>query len=82
MPGRIPHLLVSVSVALAAQTVTALLWLGSAANRLETLEAGLDHVSSLEVRAARLEEQTQHLRDALSRIEGKLDTALHGEGGK
>ena len=70
----------AVSVAIGLQTVMAVLWVGAASARLNHLEASLSRMSALEVRAARLEEQSLHLRDALHRIEAKLDYALHSEG--
>jgi hypothetical protein len=65
--------------ALTIQVVAGLLWAGAAAQRLQTLEAQLSRMATLEVRAARLEEQTVHLRSALQRIELKLDRALTEE---
>lgn len=64
---------IAVGGTLAAQTAAALLWAGAAAERLEQLEARVDATSELTVRTARLEEQAEHIRDTLVRIEGKLD---------
>jgi hypothetical protein len=75
-PARIAA---DLSAVLLVQTITGLLWAGAAAARLNHLEAQLGGVSALEVRAARLEEQTLHLRAALGRIEAKLDRALTDE---
>ena len=72
-PASLPIALGSV---LLVQTVTAVLWVGAASNRLAQLEAHQARMSALEVRAARLEEQTLHLRDTMLRIEAKLDRAL------
>lgn len=63
-------------VAVVIQMVTALLWAGAAAQRLDQLESRLERLAYLEVSAARLEEQSAHLRAALARIEDKLDSAL------
>ncbi|GGY53169.1 hypothetical protein [Parvularcula lutaonensis] len=79
MPQRI---VVALSTALCVQMIAALLWAGAAAQRLDTLEEQLRRMAVLEVRAARLEEQTLHLRSALDRIENKLDRALHDEVGQ
>lgn len=70
---------VAMAATLGLQSVMALLWIGAASNRLNHLEASLDRMASLEIRAARLEEQSLHLRDALGRIEAKLDYALLAE---
>lgn len=61
------------------QIVVGLVWAGSAAQRLDYLEQQMGRSAALEVRAARLEEQNIHLRQALERIEEKLDRALTAE---
>jgi len=61
------------------QSVMGLLWIGAASNRLNTLEASMEQMAALEIRSARLEEQSLHLRDAVGRIEAKLDYALLAE---
>ncbi|MEM6648696.1 MAG: hypothetical protein AAF603_00435 [Pseudomonadota bacterium] len=58
-----------------AQTVTGLLWAGAAAERLDQLERKVDNGQTLIERTARLEEQTDHIRETLVRIEGKIDDA-------
>ena len=74
-----PRLILALAGTLAVQTMAALLWAGAAAERLSQLEHERGRLAALEVRAARLEEQTGHLRTALIRIEDKLDRALVGE---
>ncbi|MEE4212603.1 MAG: hypothetical protein V2I43_25435 [Parvularcula sp.] len=66
----------AVTAAVAVQSIAALLWAGAAANRLAQIEEELGERPALEVRTARLEEQTSHLNAALVRIETKLDRAL------
>ncbi|NNU16989.1 hypothetical protein HK107_11725 [Parvularcula sp. ZS-1/3] len=66
-------------MALCVQLIAALLWAGAAAHRLTALEAKLTALPALDVRAARLEEQTVHLSAQMTRIEMKLDRALHEE---
>lgn len=70
---------VSLATALVLQVAAGLLWAGAAAHRLAYLETQLAEMSTLEVRAARLEEQTAHMRTTLARIETKLDHALTRE---
>ncbi|NRA31246.1 MAG: hypothetical protein HRU11_13405 [Parvularculaceae bacterium] len=70
---------IAMAATIGVQSVMALLWVGAASNRLNQLEASMDQMAALEIRAARLEEQSLHLRDALGRIEAKLDYALLAE---
>ncbi|HNR77470.1 MAG TPA: hypothetical protein PKM48_10085 [Parvularculaceae bacterium] len=67
---------VAVGAAVLIQTALALVWSGSAAERLAQLERRSDATAELVVRAARLEEQILAMRKQLERIETKLD----GEG--
>lgn len=64
---------VAVSVALMVQTALALLWTGSAAERLSQLEQRADERSQLIERTARLEVQVVTIRNTLDRIEEKID---------
>jgi len=66
-------------VAIGIQLVMAVLWAGSAANQINRIEDHMERLNALEIREARLEEQTEHLREALIRIEAKLDYILHQE---
>lgn len=66
----------ALTVAIIVQTITAILWVGAASNRLDQIETQLTGMTALEVRSARLEEQSLFLRDAVQRIETKLDRAL------
>lgn len=69
---------VAVGAAILIQTALALLWSGSAAERLAQLERKSDASAELIVRTARLEEQLAAMRAQLARIEAKID----GEGGR
>ena len=69
----------AVTAALVLEMIAGLLWVGSAAHRIHLLESRLSALASVEIRAARLEEQTIHLRAAVARMEAKLDEALAEE---
>ena len=75
-----PRLAIAIASALMVQTMAGLLWAGAAAERLAQLENERGRMADLEVRAARLEEQSDHLRTTLLRIKNKLDRALISEG--
>ena len=64
---------VAVSLALIVQTALALIWAGSAAERLSQLEKRANEKAQLIERTARLEEQVFTIRTTLERIENKLD---------
>ncbi len=64
---------VGVMLALFVQTGGALLWAGGAAERINAIEARLDHQSGVAERLARLEAQADANRASLARIEAKLD---------
>lgn len=66
-------LFVALAGIVAAQSVTALIWAGAAAERLEQLEYRMNRTEELIERTARLEEQAEGIRDTLARIERKLD---------
>lgn len=66
----------AVSVAVIVQSALALLWAGSAAERLAQLERRMGERSQLIERTARLEEQVLTMRTTLERIEQKID-AFH-----
>ncbi|MBI1236687.1 MAG: hypothetical protein GC188_08400 [Alphaproteobacteria bacterium] len=59
--------------ALAMQTGGALIWAGAAGERLNRLEAEAELHEAASERLARLEEQIGQAREALSRIERRLD---------
>ncbi len=63
----------AVGAALVAQTGLGLIWAGSAAERIDQLEARADASSEIIERTARLEEQMAAMRASLARIEAKLD---------
>ncbi|MEL6506340.1 MAG: hypothetical protein AAGL18_12480 [Pseudomonadota bacterium] len=64
---------VAVSVAVLVQSALALVWAGSAAERLSQLEQRMDARNQLMERTARLEEQVLTMRTTLDRIEQKID---------
>jgi hypothetical protein len=64
---------VAVGAAIIVQTALALLWSGSAAERLTQLERKSDASAELLVRTARLEEQLSAVRAQLFRIETKIE---------
>jgi hypothetical protein len=68
---RVP---VAVIVALAVQTVGGLVWAGGAAARIATLEERVGEQRLVAERLARLEEQGVATRQAVERIERKLET--------
>ncbi|MEM9421175.1 MAG: hypothetical protein AAF986_01500 [Pseudomonadota bacterium] len=68
-----PRVILALSGIVFAQTVTALIWAGAAAERLTQLETKVDQTQALIERTARLEEQTDHIRQTLVRIEQKID---------
>lgn len=55
------------------QTAGALVWAGSAANRISTLERTVQSEQAAIAQVAVLEEQVREMKEQLSRIEGKLD---------
>ncbi|MEO0674658.1 MAG: hypothetical protein AAFY32_06595, partial [Pseudomonadota bacterium] len=63
---------VAVSVAVLVQSALALVWAGSAAERLSQLEQRMDARNQLMERTARLEEQVLTMRTTLDRIEQKI----------
>jgi len=60
--------------ALVMQTGGALIWAGAAGERLNRLEADAELHGSTSERLARLEEQIGQARDALTRIERRLES--------
>lgn len=69
------HLPAAVILALLFQTAAALLWTGSAAERIAVLERTLSADQTAISRVAVLEEQISSMKQSLNRIEHKLDTA-------
>jgi hypothetical protein len=65
--------------ALLLQSATALLWAGSAAERLSQLERQVDNNQVLIERTARLEEQVAQMRITLERIDRRLEAPLARE---
>ena len=70
LKARIP---VAVLVAVAIQTAGALLWAGGAAARISALEARVEGQGSVAERLARLEEQTVAVRQAVERLERRME---------
>ncbi|MBI1264731.1 MAG: hypothetical protein GC187_08350 [Alphaproteobacteria bacterium] len=64
-----------VAVALALQTASALMWAGGVRERLSQLETRTAAADSVNERLARLEEHSLYTREAITRIERKLDEA-------
>lgn len=62
-----------VAVALALQTASALMWAGGVRERLSQLETRTAAADSVNERLARLEEHSLYTREAITRIERKLD---------
>lgn len=67
---KIPAALIA---ALAVQTIAGLLWAGGAAARIATLEQRVGEQRLVAERLARLEEQGAATRQALERIERRLE---------
>lgn len=67
---RIPLALIAMVL---LQTFGALLWAGAAAERISHAEAEASRVQELAERAVRLEAQSAAMREALIRIEAKVD---------
>ncbi|MGV8929245.1 MAG: hypothetical protein ACOH1E_05805 [Brevundimonas sp.] len=64
---------IAVIVALAVQTVGALVWAGGAAARIATLEDRVGEQRLVAERLARLEEQSLATRAAVERVERRLE---------
>ena len=64
---------VALIVALVVQTIGGLVWAGGAAARIATLEARVGDQQLVAERLARLEEQGVATRQAVERIERKLE---------
>lgn len=64
---------VALIAALAVQTVGGLVWAGGAAARIGALEQRVDEQRLVAERLARLEEQGAAMRQALDRIERRLE---------
>ena len=67
---RVP---IAVIVTLLLQSAAALVWAGSAAERLSTLETRAERIDEMVERTARLEERAKGVTAALERIEAKLE---------
>ena len=67
---RVP---IAVIVTLLLQSAAALVWAGSAAERLSVLETRAARIDEMVERTARLEERAKGVTAALERIEAKLE---------
>lgn len=67
---RVP---IAVIVTLLLQSAAALVWAGSAAERLSALETRALRIDEMIERTARLEERAMGVAEALTRIEAKLE---------
>ena len=56
-----------------AQSVTALLWAGAAAERIDVLERQVERAEPIAERLARMEAQLELTREQLDRIEAKVE---------
>lgn len=73
MSEDLKKLATALGVALAMQTIAGLVWAGGAAARIGTLEARVGEQRLVAERLARLEEQGAATRQALERIERRLE---------
>lgn len=60
-------------LAVALQAAGAFMWAGRASARLDAAERGIQDTQDISVRLARLDEQMAQTRQALTRIERRLD---------
>ena len=67
----------AVGAAVLIQSALALIWAGSAAERLNSLERRASLNEEIILRTVRLEEQLDGVRVSLARIEKKLDDTNH-----
>lgn len=72
------HVTIVIGAAIVAQTAFALIWAGSATERLHQLERRAEANAAMIERTTRLEEQMRFAVDALARIETKLDQQAEG----
>ncbi len=73
MSDEIKRIPVALMVALAVQTLGGLVWAGGAAARIATLEQRVGEQRLVAERLARLEEQGVATRQAVERIERRLE---------
>lgn len=67
------HVTVVIGAAIVAQTAFALIWAGSATERLHQLEQRAGANAAMIERTTRLEEQMRFVSETLERIEVKID---------
>ncbi len=73
MSGELKRMPIALMVALAVQTLGGLVWAGGAAARIATLEQRVGEQRLVAERLARLEEQGVATRQAVERIERRLE---------
>ena len=71
--NELKRMAVALAVALAVQTIGGLVWAGGAAARIATLEDRVGEQRLVAERLARLEEQGAATRQAVERIERRLE---------
>lgn len=69
---------IALGTSMVIQAAVALIWAGSASERLHQLERRADNTGEVIERTARLEEQIFYLRATLERVDSRLE-ALAGE---
>ena len=81
-PKKIPEMRINAAVALAflLQTATAFMWAGAAENRIGQLETRVQTREQFFERTARLEENVVAIRDAVDRLETKVDRMQREDG--
>ena len=63
----------ALALTIGAQSVTALLWAGAAAERIDVLERQVERAEPIAERLARMEAQLELTREQLDRIEAKVE---------
>ncbi len=63
----------ALALTIGAQSVTALLWAGAAAERIDVLERQVERAEPVAERLARMEAQLELTREQLDRIEAKVE---------
>ena len=69
------HVTIVIGAAVVLQTAFALIWAGSASERLAQLERRTQANAAMIERTTRLEEQMRFVAETLARVEAKLDRA-------
>lgn len=72
-----PRINLAFILAVLLQAVTAFIWIGGAAQRLDSFEIRLNQQAPINERMARIEAEMQAARQSLTRIEDRLDKGTH-----